>query len=272
LTVARWPASLALALLAITASGCELFWSWDGVGSAAARDAGDADVQDATDAAVQEAGDAAVRDAGDAAIATSTPRVVQVSATNFVSGSSQTLAFNAAVARGDAIIVFGSYDSIARLAVTDAQNDPFAVVVGPADGQIDNKGIRAMVAAATNVSGGAASVTLTLNGPPASTVFEVYAIECSGVSAFDVGSFGLGTSTQQDGVSSGTLTTTGENELLIGLVSGDTVTPGTGLHSLSLLDKNVLEDRAVGAPGAYQLTATATNGGWIAVAAALKGF
>jgi hypothetical protein len=186
-------------------------------------------------------------------------------------GSSQTLAFGAPVSPDDAIVVFTIYDSTARITVTDPQDDPFVDVVGPADGQVDNKDLRAMVAAATNVRGGAASVTVTLDGAPASTVFEVFVVECSGVSAFDVGAPGFGMSTQQDGASSNTLTTTGEDDLLVGLVSGDTVTPGTGFQPLSRLDKDVLEYRVVGGPGPTQVTGTATAGGWIVVAAALKG-
>ena len=132
---------------------------------------------------------------------------------------------------------------------------------------------------AMNSGSGANTIVVTLNTP---AIFSSVSVgEYSGIAltgAFDQGAAQRGVSnTGTDGITSGPVTTTFANELLLGFMisnSGAAVTAGTGYtirESATTIVKQVNEDRIVASTGTYAGTFTATAGTPIVAVATFKG-
>jgi hypothetical protein len=91
-------------------------------------------------------------------------------------------------------------------------------------------------------------------------------------SAFDRASSANGATAAQDGMNSGSVTTTWPRELVFGFAETGTAAPGTGFTARSLYGDNVTEDRVVEAIGSYHATATMVGGSeWSMMVATFKG-
>jgi hypothetical protein len=197
-----------------------------------------------------------------------TPRYVQGAQGAFGPAASAILTLQAAVARGDAILVAMDFDSPSVPVVTDTLGSSFAIVASMPTGSTGM-----YLAVAENVAGGKDAVTVTLATPP-SINFEVYVHDYAGLAsrgAFDVASASSGTQSGLDSMSAGPVMTSAPGELLFGYGLAGVAEAGTGFTMRLTVDHNITEDEIVGAPGLYNATATMLMGtGWQMIAAAFR--
>jgi hypothetical protein len=131
------------------------------------------------------------------------------------------------------------------------------------------------VVLAEDIAGGPDAVTVTLSGPFGALI-EVYLHEYAGFAAsnaFDVSTFNSGLATAAiDGIQSGPLTTTSDNELLFGFTVTGSAEAGTGFTPRSRFHGNLTEDKLLGTRGTYEATATMVGGkGWSMTATTFRG-
>ena len=166
---------------------------------------------------------------------------------------------------GNLIVVGFDYTGTSVESVTDSRGNAYV----QAGSEVTSPGgATARLYYAKNIAGGTDTITVSLADSTSS--LEVYAAEYTGVdptSPIDGSTQAAGSSSS---VSSGALTTTSDNDVLVAFCVGDTsCNPGTGFTARETLHSNLLEDETTGAGGSYAATATAGSG-WAIVAAAFK--
>jgi hypothetical protein len=184
--------------------------------------------------------------------------------------SSLSTAFNGAVTARGAIIVcliLGSQSTLSQ--ITDTRGNTYATVLGPWD---TFGGYRSYIALAQDVGGGPDTVSAQVS--PATTM-ELYVHEYAGLAtsgAFDKSSSRNGSSSTTDGMESGFVTTSFDQELIFGFAVTNTAALGTGFNLRSSFNNNVIEDKVVTTKGSYQATATMTAGtAWAMMVATFRG-
>jgi hypothetical protein len=201
---------------------------------------------------------------------------VQVnSATPQTPQTTVTVPFTAAQAVGDLnVVVVGWNDSTAAVStITDTKNNVYVAAVGPTvQTGVATQTIyyaKNIVAAAAGANVVSVTFTTAANYP------DIRIAEYSGldtVSPFDVGVGATGSSTTS---SSGSVTTTNANDLLIGanLVQTGTTGAGSGFtrRIITSPDLDILEDRIVTVTGSYSATAPISpSAQWIMQIVAFK--
>lgn len=126
---------------------------------------------------------------------------------------------------------------------------------------------------AKNITGGNLTITVSISGTFAITVFATEYSGADTTAPFDVQATTSGTSTTPD---SGSATTTAANEILAGMlsVSGATsaFTPGTGYTRRGNAETlGIWEDQIVSSTGSYSANGTLSSSqGWVACLATFK--
>jgi chitodextrinase len=188
------------------------------------------------------------------------PSFVQVSENQISSGASISASFNVATTTGNTIIVVVSWSNNSPVSVTDSQGDTF-VSVSPATSWWN--GYSAQVFYATNVAGGATTVTASF-GTSVSFFGTLYANEYAGINAANPIDATASASGASSLLNSGNITTTSANDLIFGAgVSDNSVTAaGTGFTARDLAYGNIMEDQTGSTPGLYSATATHNGIQW----------
>jgi hypothetical protein len=178
---------------------------------------------------------------------------------NASSGSvnSLSLSFSQNTVAGDLILVAFDFDTNATpSSVTDAQGNVFTEVGSQLTSPGQN---RSRVYCASNIKGGADTVTVNLSNP---AYIELYLIEYTGVNRTNPIDAQAGASGNAGSVSSGNATTTVAGDLIFGYCVGDSVcTAGSGFTARSTFHSNLIEDMLAGNAGTYAATGSA-NSGW----------
>jgi YD repeat-containing protein len=187
-------------------------------------------------------------------------------------GSSVTATYTSAQSAGDlnvVIIGWGGKGSIppptAPSSVTDSKGNTYVLAVGPTGNSTGN-GSQSIYYASNILAAGAGSNSVTISfGSTSFPHLSLQIAEYSGVatsSPLDGTSAGIGTNAT---VTSGSVTTTNANDLLIG---GDYLDAATGAAGsgftlrVASAYNNVLEDQIVTSTGSYAATAPVTGPDW----------
>ncbi|HEV2116610.1 MAG TPA: IPT/TIG domain-containing protein, partial [Terriglobales bacterium] len=202
-------------------------------------------------------------------------KFVQVNAaTPHPSASSVALAFSAAQNAGDLnIVVVGWNDTTSTLQpVSDSAGNTYHLAgtvhqIGSGSG---GTALSQAIYYATNIAGGANTVTVTFN--QAAAYPDVRVLEYAGVGTLDVSSGATGTSSTSN---SGAATTTAANELIFGanMVYTSTTAAGGGFTARIITSPNgdIAEDRIVSSAGTYSASAPlSTSGTWVMEMATFK--
>ncbi|MFI5192747.1 MAG: T9SS type A sorting domain-containing protein [Chitinophagales bacterium] len=176
------------------------------------------------------------------------------------------ITFGAPSTTGNLIVVHLDWDGQTRniLSVSDNKGNVYARINGPTNWNGPN--YRAELWYAYNITGAAAiKVTAKLSGAPTS-FSQMYISEYSGIPTsdpLDQNSVAIGNAAA---VSSGSKTTTYNNELVYGASIGasGTLSVGAGFNSRSTANNNIIEDKNAVAVGSYNSTFTSAGGNWIA--------
>lgn len=203
-----------------------------------------------------------VVDSGNDAESSAGP-IAFVQTTDFdpVDGGSGDMTFTTPVFPGDAIIVCAFLTGTPNAAVSDDKGDSFDTDVGPFT---DANGDRVWIFSVIHAIGNEQKIHVEIGGGGAMYT-ELYAMEYSGIAAFDVG-IGNYSATGGD-VSSGFVTTAVANEMLLGFAVDGAVTKAPTFVARDTANDDLVEDRVAGAPGPYAATATMSGAGTVLVAA-----
>ena len=190
--------------------------------------------------------------------------------TNFQMSTALVIAsiFGAPSTSGNLIVVHLDWDNQARSisSVTDNKGNIYKKISGPTNW--NGAAYRAELWYTYNIigGGGAIKVTATLSGAPTSFT-QIYISEYSGIISaadpLDQNSVNTGNSLA---VSSGTKTTTYNNELIYGASIGasGTLSKGGTFTLRSGANSNIIEDKNGSAIGTYDANFTSASGNWIA--------
>jgi len=164
------------------------------------------------------------------------------------------------------VVVVGWNDAVRTVqSVTDSKGNVYARALGPTvlSGQETQS-----VYYAKNIAAAAAgtnTVTVTFDG--AANWADIRVAEYSGIDPVNPLDGGVGAAGSTLTSSSGSLTTTFANDLLVGAntVTRSTTASGTGYTSrvITAGGGDILEDRVVTAVGTYNATAPVTSGSWV---------
>jgi hypothetical protein len=175
------------------------------------------------------------------------------------------LSFPANTLGGDLILVALAYDISATASVSDSQGNIFT----PVGNQLSAPGGQfSQLYYATNIKGGADTVTVTLSAN--SGYLDVYLSEYSGINPTNPIDAQASASGSAGTVSSGNAATTVAGDVIYGYCLGSPFcTVGSGFAARSTFDGNLSEDLLAGNAGSYAATGSAT-GGWAMQMVALK--
>jgi hypothetical protein len=185
-------------------------------------------------------------------------------AANANGASSVTVQLGQPVAAGDAIIVAADATTDKEIKVTDSFGSVYTIPTSVDDGN----GIEAGIGYALDVTGGAETLTFTIDSTDPINFLEVYVHEYSGIAAFDGANGASGTSMLMQ---SGPVTTTAQNDLLFAFGATGQASPGSGFTSRLTFNSNLSEDEILQTPATVQATMNMVSGtDWILNLAAFK--
>jgi hypothetical protein len=203
-----------------------------------------------------------------ATAASATPRYVQGNyAAPQTTETIVTLPYTAAQTAGNLnVVIVGWNDSTAQvISLKDSQGNVYQLAAGP----IVSGSISQALYYARNISGAASAsnvVTVTFN--TAAIYPDIRILEYAGIDP--VNSVDTVVEAIGDGAtcSSGALTTTSPNDLLVGANATQSLTADAGsgfnLRLLTIPDGDIVEDQVVTAPGSYSASAPLIDsGGWV---------
>jgi hypothetical protein len=182
--------------------------------------------------------------------------------------NSISIAFGAASTSGNLIIVHVDWDGQTNnvTAVTDNKGNSYKKINGTTNW--DGPNYAAELWYAYNITGGAGAITVKakLSGNPTS-FSQIYISEYSGIVSIadplDQNAVATGNALA---VSSGSKTTTYNNELVYGASIGASgaLTKGAGFSLRSGANSNIIEDKNGAAVGSYNASFTSAGGNWVA--------
>jgi YD repeat-containing protein len=203
------------------------------------------------------------------------PRALGFVQGNFASpnsGSPITVTFNSAQTAGNLNVVFVGWDDATSTiqSIADSAGNTYVAAVGPTVNP--GNATQTMYYAANIAASVAGANTITVTLSNSVSYPDVRIAEFSGVVSSNpldsaVGAYGDGAT-----LNSGTLTTSGGNELLIasGNVQHEWDAVGTGYSELFASSWNVVEDAIAPSPASYSASDTDNYGYWVMQAAAFK--
>jgi hypothetical protein len=169
--------------------------------------------------------------------------------------------YPAAQTSGDLnVVVVGWNDTAATvLSVKDSALNTYSLAIGPTSGT----GLRQSIYYAPDIVGGSNTVTVTFSQAAAAP--DIRILEYRGVTTLDMAAGASGNNATS---SSGAVTTTSANELVVGanIVATLTKAAGTGYTSrvITTPDGDLVEDKVVTTAGSNTATATLTAAGpWV---------
>ena len=188
------------------------------------------------------------------------PSFVQVKQNQVTNGTAVSAVFSGATHAGSTIVAYVIWDNTGSVIVTDSLGDHFVSVSAPT---IWSGGYSAQVFYATNILGGADTVTATFRNS-VSSFGIVYAHEYAGISVANPVDVTVAASGSSSSLSSGIATTTSANDLIFGAgVSDNAVTAaGSGFTARDMAYGNITEDRTASSTGSYSATATHNGSSW----------
>jgi hypothetical protein len=182
--------------------------------------------------------------------------------------STVAVAFPAAQTSGNLnVVVVGWNDSTATVtSVTDSRSNSYALAAAPT--VMAGKASQAIYYARNIAPAGAGANSVTIQFSAAAVYADVRILEYKGLDTVSPLLGSVGASGTSASSSSGTLTTTVANALLVAanVVQTSTTGPGAGFTSRLVTNPNgdIVEDRIVTAAGAYSATAPlASSGYWV---------
>ncbi|HEY1303763.1 MAG TPA: PA14 domain-containing protein [Vicinamibacterales bacterium] len=186
--------------------------------------------------------------------------------------SSVTVSFPGAQSAGNLnVVAIGWNDATSQVvSVTDARGNAYTRALATVQAGVQSQ---AIYYAANIAAGSTNSITVRFN--TAVSFPDVRIAEYRGISAVTPvdgvrGATGTGTA-----LTSGAVTTTAANVLLVGASYVQTVTTGAGSGYMSRMittpNGSILEDRVVSAVGSYSATASSTGMGWVMQSVAFRG-
>jgi YD repeat-containing protein len=188
------------------------------------------------------------------------------------SGSSITVTFNSAQTAGNLNVVFVGWDDASSTvqSITDSAGNTYVAAVGPTVNPGNATQTMYYAANIAASAGGANTITVTFSDSvsyPDVRIAELSGVVTSNPLDTAVASYGDGAT-----LNSGTLTTTGANELLIasGNVQHQWDAVGSGYAELFASYWNVVEDAIAPAAGTYSAADTDNYGYWVMQLAAFK--
>lgn len=200
----------------------------------------------------------------------------------YIQGTSETAATGTAVnvtypsaqKAGDLNVVLmawvGSTPSVQS--VTDSNGNTYVAAGGPTR---DSSVGAQQIYYAKNIAGAAANTnTVTITFSAAITDSDIRIVEYSGIDPVNAYDGGVGASGTGTSPTSGPLTTTNANDLLVAgnFIAGETTAPGAGFTQRLINNYGeIVEDKVVTAVGAYSATATQNSSGyWLMQMAAFR--
>ncbi len=169
------------------------------------------------------------------------------------------------------VVLAGWNDATAAVSsVSDSLGDAFSLAVGPTR---RTTVLSQSIYYATNVAGGANSVTVRFNR--AAKFVDIRVLEYAGLDPVAPFDSAVGASGSSGLASTGSLVTHAAGELLVAgdMVMTGSLTPGAGFTSrvVTTPDSDIAEDSIAGAPGTYSATAPVSGpNGWVIQVAAFK--
>jgi hypothetical protein len=188
------------------------------------------------------------------------PFIVQLTHTQITSGTSASVAFRAATSAGNTIVAYVIWNNTSGVTLTDSRGDAFVSASAPTSW---GNGYSAQVFYATNIAGGATTVTATFLKSLTSFGI-VYVHEYAGISTANPIDATAAASGSSATLNSGDVMTTSPNDLLFGAgVSDDRVTgAGDGFAPRDMTYGNITEDGVASVTGSYSATATHSGNAW----------
>jgi chitodextrinase len=188
------------------------------------------------------------------------PSFVQVNNNQIASGTSTSVAFRSATQAGNAIVVYVIWSNTGNVTLTDTRGDTFISAASPVSW---GSNYRAQVFYATNITGGAATVTASFQ-TAVNAFGVVYIHEYAGINSLSPIDITASASGSSAAMSSGAVFTTDADDLLFGAgVSGNSVTAaGSGFNSRTTAYGNITEDRTPAATGLFSATASQNGSTW----------
>ncbi len=218
------------------------------------------------DASSVSASDAASADVPTGAGA---PVFVQTAANNSGSATTNLTPFTMDVTAGNLIVAAYNYfpNTVSVVSLADTQNNAFTML-GPFDGS----GGRQYVFYAPATMTGPDTIDVTIDNPPDARGSIMRMLEYANVAAspYDTSAAGAGSSTATDAARTPDFTTSGTDEVIVGVIISGTVLAGTGFTTRNPFSGDLVEDRTAATAGTYAVTATA-DGAWQATAVAFRG-
>ncbi len=186
--------------------------------------------------------------------------------------TSLTVVFNAAQTAGNLnVVAVGWNDTKAVVnSVVDSKGNVYALAVGPTKRTTI---LTQSIYYAKNVAAGTNSVTV--NFSVAASFVDLRIAEYSGIDTSNPLDVAIGANGSNNSSSSGAITTTNANDLIVGanMVFTSTIGAGTGFTSrrITTPDGDIFEDKVVTAVGSQTATAPLSGaGGWVMQLAAFK--
>jgi hypothetical protein len=163
------------------------------------------------------------------------------------------------------VVVVGWNDATAQVqSVVDSRGNTYQRAVGPTVRA--GSGTQSIYYAANIVGAAAGANTVTVSFSPAAAFADIRIAEYRGIATVNPVDVAVGAQGSSTASSSGALTTTNANDLLVAAntVATHNTGPGTGFASriITSPDGDILEDRIVTTAGSYTGTAPVSPAGW----------
>ncbi|MGC2462498.1 MAG: fibronectin type III domain-containing protein [Steroidobacteraceae bacterium] len=188
-------------------------------------------------------------------------------ATPHTASTSVAVVYSSAQNAGDLnIVVVGWYPGagVSISSVTDSKGNSYSLAVGPT---VSSGNATQSIYYAKNIAAAAAGAnTATVNFSGSVPEADIRILEYSGLNTTSPLDVAVGASGTGTALSSGSVTTSNANDLLVGadMVLNSFAAVGTGYTARIITSPNsdLVEDQAVAATGSYSATSTQTASGW----------
>jgi hypothetical protein len=182
--------------------------------------------------------------------------------------------YTAAQAAGDLnVVLVGWWDTTSHvLSVTDTRGNAYSAALAPTTQAVAGTHVIYYAPNVATATAGTNTVTVTFDA--AVQYPDVRIAEYSGVATTSPVDVAVGAGGSSATASSGAVTTTNANDLLVAgnFVSSHTTAAGTGFTSRLITDPDgsIIEDQVVSATGSYSATASLTSAPWVMQMVAFK--
>jgi hypothetical protein len=186
--------------------------------------------------------------------------LIQLTQNEVSKGKSVSVSFDAPTKSGNTIVAYVIWNNPGSVYLTDSQGNVYAKPRNPTSW---GSGNNAEVLYASNIAGGADTITATFQSP-VSAFGVLYVHEFAGINTANPVDVSAASSGNSATLNSGFATTTAAGDLIFGAGVSDNVvsTVGPGFSVLDVDFGNITESKIAGAPGSYAATATHIGSSW----------